>query len=128
MKNRLLLIAVLLSFPVFSQIGTYKFSQSLNTKFDKLFKENKSALTVLDKPNYGDVKLTINNHEAYFDSKNIEEFTNDNSGNQLIYCLLINRKTKENVTLKFYYEGQNPTAIFIFKDGSQLHLQNDLKF
>jgi len=126
MKNRLLLIAVLLSFPVFSQIGTYKFSQSLNTKFDKLFQENRSTLTVLDKPNYGDVKLTINNHEAYFDSKNIEEFTN--SGNQLIYCLLTNRKTKENVTLKFYYEGQNPTAIFIFKDGSQLHLQNDLKF
>lgn len=129
MKNKLLLIAVLMSFPVFSQIGTYKFTQSLSTRVEKVFKENKSTLIILDKPNYGDVRLIINNHEAYFDSEGLfENFTNDATETKLIYQTLLNRKTKERVTLKFYYEGLNPCAIFIFSDGKQLLLQNQLKF
>ena len=71
----------------------------------------------------------INNHEAYFESESrFEEFTSDATGSHLIYCSLINRRTKERVALKFYYEGLNPVAIFIFSDGKQLLLQNELRF
>lgn len=129
MKNKLLLLAILVSVPMFSQIGTYNFTQSLSTRVEKLFKENKSILILLDKPNYGDVKLIINNHEAYFYSEGLfEKFTHDDSGHHLTYHRLTNRKTKEKVVLKFYYEGLNPSAIFIFSDGKQLLLQNELKF
>jgi len=129
MKKKLFLLVILVSVPTFSQIGTYKFSQSLSTKVEKTFKENKSTLIVLDKPNYGDVKLIINNHKAYFYSEGLfEKFTHDDTGLHLTYHTLTNRKTKEKVVLKFYYEGLNPSAIFIFSDGKQLLLQNELKF
>jgi hypothetical protein len=129
MKKILLLLVILVSVSMFSQTGTYNFTQSLNTRFEKLFIDNKSILVVLDKPNYGDVKLIINNHEAYFDSEGwVEKFTNDATESHLIYYTLVNRKTKERVAFKFYYEGLNPTAIFIFSDGKQLHLQNELRF
>jgi hypothetical protein len=129
MKKILLLLAMLVSVSMFSQIGTYNFTWSLNTRVEVYSKENKSTLVLLDKPNYGDVKLIINNHEAYFDSEGwVEKFTNDATGSHLIYYTLINRRTKERVTFKFYYEGLNPVAIFIFSDGKQLHLQNELRF
>jgi hypothetical protein len=129
MKKILLLIVMLLSTSMFSQIGTHNFTQSLNTKVGGFFVNNKSTLVVLDKPNYGDVKLIINNHEAYFKSESrCEEFTNDATGTRLLYYSLINRLTKERVALKFYYEGVNPTAVFIFSNGKQLLLQNELRF
>ncbi|RTY79652.1 hypothetical protein EKL97_12315 [Flavobacterium sp. LS1P28] len=129
MKKILLLLVMLVSTSMFSQIGTHNFTRSLNTRFETLFKENKSTLIVLNAPNYGDIKLIINNHEAYFESESpCEEFTNDATGTHLIYFLLINRRTKERVALKFYYEGLNPVAIFIFSDGKKLLLQNELRF
>jgi hypothetical protein len=129
MKKLLLLLVMLVSVSMFSQIGTYNFTWSLNTRVEVHSKENKSTLIVLDKPNYGDVKLIINNHEAYFKSESrCEEFTNEATGTRLLYYSLINRRTKERVALKFYYEGLNPTAIFIFSDGKELHLQNELRF
>ena len=129
MKKILLLLVMLLSTSMFSQIGTHNFTQSLNTKAGGFFVNNKSTLVVLDKPNYGDVKLIINNHEAYFKSESrCEEFTNVATGTRLLYYSLINRLTKEKVALKFYYEGLNPTAIFIFSNGKQLLLQNELRF
>ena len=129
MKKILLLLVMLVSASMFSQIGTHNFTQSLNTRVGGFFIDNKSTLVLLDKPNYGDVKLFINNHEAYFESESrFEEFTSDATGSHLIYCSLINRRTKERVALKFYYEGLNPVAIFIFSDGKQLLLQNELRF
>ena len=128
MKKILLLLVMLVSTSMFSQTGTYKFSLSLSTTVENLFKKNQSTLVVLDKPNYGAVKLIINNHEAYFESESpFEEFTNDATGNRLLYYSLINRRTKERVALKFYYEGLNPVAIFIFSDGKQFLLQNELR-
>ncbi|SHM90661.1 hypothetical protein SAMN05216269_108143 [Flavobacterium xinjiangense] len=129
MKKILLLLVILVSASMFSQIGTHNFTQSLNTRVGGFFIDNKSTLVLLDKPNYGDVKLIINNHEAYFESESrCEEFTNDTTGTRLLYYSLINRRTKERVALKFYYEGLNPVAIFIFSDGKQLLLQNELRF
>jgi hypothetical protein len=120
---------MLVSTSMFSQTGTHNFTQSLNSKVGGFFVDNKSTLVVLDKPNYGDIKLIINNHEAYFKSESrCEEFTNVATGTRLLYYSLINRLTKERVALKFYYEGLNPTAIFIFSNGKQLLLQNELRF
>jgi hypothetical protein len=129
MKKISLLLVILISTSMFSQTGIHNFTQSLNTRVGGFFIDNKSTLAVLDKPNYGDVKLIINNHEAYFKSESrCEEFTNDATGTRLLYYSLINRRTKERVALKFYYEGLNASAIFIFSDGKQLLLQNELRF
>ena len=85
MKKILLLIVMLLSISMFSQIGTHNFTQSLNTKIGGFFVNNKSTLVVLDKLNYGDVKLII----TKLTPSRREEFTNVATGTRLLYYSLV---------------------------------------
>jgi hypothetical protein len=121
MKKTKLLLFLLVSIPLFSQTGTYNFTRLIDSSIQVHAIETKSTLIFFGSPNYGDIKLTTSKGEDYFESTGfIDDFKNNRSESNLLYYTLINKKTKERVYLKFYYEGTNPIAIFIFCNGKEM--------